>query len=110
MRPSDASIELQPVLSTVCQLYSSKIAADLQADSAHTRRQTLPEFMYSTFLFQAGEPSAGRHALTEFVSLVFYFEKVSAVCYHFIYFIYFFALYIVCCLRFMFLQHAQSFL
>jgi hypothetical protein len=76
MRSNDSSIELQPVLDTACQLYSSKIAADLQADSSHIRRQTLPEFMYSTYLFQMGEPSAAKHALTEFITLVFYFEKV----------------------------------
>ena len=76
MRSNDSSIELQPVFDTVCQLYSSKIAADLQSDSLHIRRQTLPEFMYSTYLFQSGEPSAAKHALTEFITLVFYFEKV----------------------------------
>ena len=79
MRPNDSTIELQPVVDNVCQLYCSKIAADLQADSSHIRRQTLPEFMYSTYLFQTGEPSAAKHALTEFVSLVFYFESVSAL-------------------------------
>lgn len=79
MKSNDPSIELQPVVDTVCQLYSSKIAADLQADSSHIRRQTLPEFMYSTYLFQTGEPSAAKHALTEFISLVFYFEKVIDV-------------------------------
>ena len=79
MRPNDSTIELQPVVDNVCQLYCSKIAADLQADSSHIRRQTLPEFMYSTYLFQTGEPSAAKHALTEFVSLVFYFESVIAL-------------------------------
>lgn len=79
MKSNDPSIELQPVVDTVCQLYSSKIAADLQADSSHIRRQTLPEFMYSTYLFQTGEPGAAKHALTEFISLVFYFEKVIDV-------------------------------
>jgi hypothetical protein len=78
MKPNDSSVELQPVFDTVCQLYSSKIAADLQADSSHIRRQTLPEFMYSTYLFQTGEPSAAKHALTEFISLVYYFETVSS--------------------------------
>ena len=78
MRPNDPSIELQPVFETVCQLYCSKIAADLQADSSHIRRQTLPEFMYSTYLFQTGEPSAAKHALTEFITLLFYFEKVGS--------------------------------
>jgi hypothetical protein len=78
MKPNDLSVELQPVFDTVCQLYSSKIAADLQADSSHIRRQTLPEFMYSTYLFQTGEPSAAKHALTEFISLVYYFETVSS--------------------------------
>lgn len=79
MKPNDTSIELQLVLDTVCQLYSSKIAADLQADSSHIRRQTLPEFMYSTYLFQTGEPSAAKHALTEFISSVYYLEKVHGL-------------------------------
>jgi hypothetical protein len=76
MKPNDPSLELQPVIESVCQLYCQKIAADLQADSSHIRRQTLPEFMYSTYLFMTGEPSAAKHALTEFVALVYYFEKV----------------------------------
>jgi hypothetical protein len=76
MKPNDSSIELQLILDTVCQLYSSKIAADLQADFSHIRRQTLPEFMYSTYLFQTGEPSAAKHALTEFISSVYFLEKV----------------------------------
>jgi len=82
MKPNDPSIELQPVIETVCQLYCAKIAADLQADSSHIRRQTLPEFMYSTYLFQTGEPSAAKHALTEFITLVYYFEKVFLKFFH----------------------------